>query len=538
MRIADLYIRVSTDEQADKGYSQRDQDERLHKYCEINGITVRKVIYEDHSAKTFNRPQWNKYLTEIRRQKGTGVNLVLFTKWDRFSRNAGDAYQMISTLLKLSIEPQAVEQPLDLEIPENKIMLAFYLAAPEVENDRRALNVKHGMRRAKKEGRYMGVAPVGYDNKMREDGSKYIAPNPVEAPFMQWIFQTIGDGVFAPDQIRKMANAQGFPISRMNFYREVRNPVYCGKIVVSQFKDEDEQWVQGLHEPLISESLFYKVQDILNGRKRVLRVQAVKVHEGLPLQGFLECATCERQLTGSASKGRNGFYYYYHAQHAYGCGCRYKADVLNEALEKELKKFIPIDGMAELYQLVIIDIYKAHKGSTRDERKEINEQIVKLQSKLAKAREMVFDEKLDAEDYGIMKKDCDEKIKRLEIQLMEAKVQKSNTISIDRMVLKAVEVLSKLEMLYKDGDVLKKREIIGSIYREKLCFDGTEYRTGRLNDVVRLIFQINKKLCVNKNGKDRLPNRLSRQVLRAGIEPALRLREQDFKSCVSTSSTI
>lgn len=31
---------------------------------------------------------------------------------------------------------------------------------------------------------------------------------------------------------------------------------------------------------------------------------------------------------------------------------------------------------------------------------------------------------------------------------------------------------------------------------------------------------------------------LTLQVLRAGIEPALRLREQDFKSCVSTSSTI
>ena len=53
-------------------------------------MKIRKVIFEDHSAKTFNRPQWNKYLTEIRRQKGRGADLVLFTKWDRFSRNAGD----------------------------------------------------------------------------------------------------------------------------------------------------------------------------------------------------------------------------------------------------------------------------------------------------------------------------------------------------------------------------------------------------------------------------------------------------------------
>ncbi|MCF0048942.1 recombinase family protein [Dyadobacter sp. LJ53] len=67
-----------------------------------------------------------------------------FTKWDRFSRNAGDAYQMINMLRKPGAEPQAIEQPLDLSVPENKMMLAFYLAAPEVENDRRALDVFHG----------------------------------------------------------------------------------------------------------------------------------------------------------------------------------------------------------------------------------------------------------------------------------------------------------------------------------------------------------------------------------------------------------
>src|SRR5690606_28799592 len=151
------------------------------------------------------------------------------------------------------------------------------------------------MRRAKKEGRYMGVAPVGYDNKTREDGSKYIAPNKQEAPFMQWIFKTVAEGTFAPDQIRKMANQKGFKISRANFYREIRNPVYCGKIVMKEYKDEEEEWVNGLHEPLISEALFYKVQDILNGRTRALRVQAVKINEGLPLQGFLQCAICDRK---------------------------------------------------------------------------------------------------------------------------------------------------------------------------------------------------------------------------------------------------
>src|ERR1700754_4661767 len=127
MRIADLYIRVSTDEQADRGYSQRNQEEVLRRYCDLNGIQVRKVVYEDHSAKTFNRPAWSKLLLELRKHKGQ-TDLLLFTKWDRFSRNAGDAYQMINLLGKLGVDPQAIEQPLDMSIPESKIMLAVYLA--------------------------------------------------------------------------------------------------------------------------------------------------------------------------------------------------------------------------------------------------------------------------------------------------------------------------------------------------------------------------------------------------------------------------
>ncbi len=40
MRKACLYIRVSTDEQADKGYSQRDQEERLRRHCQLQSIEI------------------------------------------------------------------------------------------------------------------------------------------------------------------------------------------------------------------------------------------------------------------------------------------------------------------------------------------------------------------------------------------------------------------------------------------------------------------------------------------------------------------
>ncbi|MGB5976966.1 MAG: recombinase family protein, partial [Cyclobacteriaceae bacterium] len=107
MKTADLYIRVSTDEQADKGYSQRNQEEMLLKYCEINNLVPGRVIFEDHSAKSFERPEWKQYLNYLKSRKRLTSTLVLFTKWDRFSRNAGDAYMMISKLRRLGVEPQA-----------------------------------------------------------------------------------------------------------------------------------------------------------------------------------------------------------------------------------------------------------------------------------------------------------------------------------------------------------------------------------------------------------------------------------------------
>ncbi len=517
MKVADLYIRVSTDEQADKGYSQRDQEERLKKYCEINTIQVRKVIFEDHSAKTFNRPEWVKLLTDVKKYKGKS-DLILFTKWDRFSRNAGDAYQMISTLRKLGIEPQAVEQPLDLSIPENKMMLAFYLAAPEVENDRRALNVFHGMRRAKKEGRWMGTAPVGYTNKTDEDGRKFIAPEEPEASMLKWAFQELANGTLAADQIRQEANRKGLKCSRSNFWTAVRNPVYCGKIFIPKFKDDDSCLVQGMHEPLISEALYYEVLDVLDGKKRKERPNAKIVsQEKLPLRGYLTCPKCHRTLTGSASKGKYELYYYYHCVSS--CGCRYRANYTNDSFVEELKKFKPHPGVIGLYKVIIGNAYKKQTSQLQNGSKQVMDEINKVNGRLTKARELLLSEDIDPIDYRTIKTECENKLTRLEAKLTENTTNASTTVGIDKLIEKAVSTLSHLDIIYNEANITMKREIISSIYPEKLSFDGLQYRTPRINEAVRIIYQINNKLGAIKNRKDYDISHLSGKVAPTGIEP-------------------
>ena len=514
MKTADLYIRVSTDEQADKGYSQRSQEEILRKYCEINGLQVRKVIFEDHSAKTFNRPRWQELLLLLRKSAGKS-NLLLFTKWDRFSRNAGDAYQMISILRKFGVEPQAVEQPLDLSIPENKMMLAFYLAAPEVENDRRALNVFFGMRRAKKEGRWMGTAPIGYTNKTDESGRKYITPEEPEASIIKWVFQELANGHFAADQIRKEANNRGLKCSRSNFWYAIRNPVYCGKIPITSYKDEEKTAVQGQHEAIISEAIFYEVQEVLMGRKRKEKSGTqITVGDQMPLRGFLICPKCGRMLTGSGSKGRYNHYYYYHCVSS--CGCRFRTENANSLFVRELSQYVPKPGMSDLYVLSLKESYFEQTRSQQSNRKQILSQIDELNTRLKNAREMVADQKFDPEDYRELKLDCANKINILEAKLAGTSQAEK---SIDGLLEKAVGNLGRLDTLYEEGTVAQKRQIIGSIYPEKLVFDGFQYRTSRLNEAVRLIYTLGAGLGGNENRKGGRKKHLSSEVVPTGIEP-------------------
>jgi site-specific DNA recombinase len=518
MKIADLYVRVSTDEQADKGYSQRGQEEVLRKYCEINRIGVRKVVYEDHSAKTFDRPQWSALLAELKKSKGK-TDLVLFTKWDRFSRNAGDAYQMINILRKVGVEPQAIEQPLDLSIPENKMMLAFYLAAPEVENDRRALNTFHGMRRAKKEGRYMGVAPVGYVNKITESGRKYIALREPDAGLMKWAFEEVAKGIYSVEEVRRQAERRGLKCSNTCFWRALGNPVYYGKIVVRGYKDEEYRLVDGQHEPLISEGLFYDVQDAIDGRRKRYRPNVKKLsNEMFPLRGFLGCPKCSRMLTASASKGRNGRYHYYHC--VASCGCRYPAGLVNDAFVSELQKFTPRKATAEIFRQLVTDEFSDQAKTSQNEKRQLLNKIDELSAKLAKARELLLSSDIDPKDYKTIKTEIEEKLLRLEARLTELTNDAGGVQGLDKMIEKVLAVLSRLDKTYIGADIKMKREIIGSIFPEKLIFSENGYRTGKINEVASFIYQINSDLVKIKNGTSSDLSQKFRLVPKAGLEPA------------------
>jgi hypothetical protein len=85
---------------------------------------------------------------------------------------------------------------------------------------------------------------------------------------------------------------------------------------------------------------------------------------------------------------------------------------------------------------------------------------------------------------------------------------------------KGINNLLKLEYLYETADIEKKREIISSIYPEKMTFDGFALRTNRINEVVQLIYSLDYGLNENKNRTNQNNSSLSCQVGAARFELA------------------
>jgi site-specific DNA recombinase len=519
MKTAILYVRVSTDEQAERGYSQRSQEEVLRKYCTLKAIPVSKVYYEDHSAKTFNRPVWKKLLVDVRKSKRQ-TSLILFTKWDRFSRNAGDAYSMINLLRKFGAEPQAIEQPLDLAIPENKMMLAFYLAAPEVENDRRSLNVFYGQRRARKEGRWISAAPMGYANLSSPDGRKYIAPVEPAASAMKWALNELSTGKYSIDQVFRIAVGKGLTCKRNNFYTLIRNPVYCGKIVVPKFQDEEQYLADGLHEALITEATYYRILAVVDHKKIGAKAQAPRMvsMDMLPLRGMLICPNCNRMLTGSASRGRQHIYYHYY--HCFkDCKWRYRAEEVNVVFEENIRCIMPRPEYVDLYKEVIAQAFKRNSTGDQDFRKQLLKEIQDLNSRMSHARELVLTGEFDAADFKKIKLEAESKINALEAEIPEATEAARNFENRLNVLVSKLKVLFPVYQGCFNADTIKKRSIIGSIYPQKLTFNGGEVRTTRINEIFGAIGLVNNELDRQKKWTTSGLMRLSTKVGVTGFEP-------------------
>ncbi|GAH14058.1 unnamed protein product [marine sediment metagenome] len=108
-----IYIRVSTTEQAEFGYSLKAQEHLCKDYAKRNSYEVLKVFTEKgESAKTTNRTELKNMLGYIKANKNK-INALIIYKMDRLSRDIYDSLTIRLMLKRLNIDLKSVTEPFD-----------------------------------------------------------------------------------------------------------------------------------------------------------------------------------------------------------------------------------------------------------------------------------------------------------------------------------------------------------------------------------------------------------------------------------------
>lgn len=256
-----IYVRVSTTNQVEEGYSIDEQKDKLSSYCHIKDWSIYN-IYTDggFSGSNTERPALEQLIKDAKKKL---FDTVLVYKLDRLSRSQKDTLYLIEEIfIKNGIEFLSLQENFDTSTPFGKAMIGLLAVFAQLEREQIKERMQLGKLGRAKSGKSMMWARTsyGYDYH-KETGTVTI--NELEAIAVRDIFNSYLAGM-SITKLRDKLNDK-YPKTPNWHYRIIRgilaNPVYCG---YNQYKD---QIFLGNHEPIISEKTFNKTQDELKARQ-------------------------------------------------------------------------------------------------------------------------------------------------------------------------------------------------------------------------------------------------------------------------------
>lgn len=307
MKVA-AYIRVSTDEQAQEGYSIPAQRNRIEAFAMSQGWEIiQYYVDEGQSAKDLNRTELQRMLEGVK--KGY-FDVVLVYRLDRLTRSVLDLYQLLGTFDTYNCKFKSVTEIYDTTTAMGRLFLTLVAALAQWERENLGERVRMGMMQKVREGKWtMSVAPFGYD----ADGDNLVI-NHQEALIIKDIFSQYlqGKGMLS---IARELNERGLPTRRGNEWQQgtisyiLSNPIYMGNLRYN-FRTNTENYfeVENTTPPLITEEEFQQVQRIIEQRTHSHPREATSPYI---FSKVLKCARCGKKLIGKKASTKRGDKKYY-----------------------------------------------------------------------------------------------------------------------------------------------------------------------------------------------------------------------------------
>ena len=157
------YVRVSTQLQADEGYSLAAQTTRLQAYCVAQGwqpCADYAFVDAGESGSKAERPAYRRLLAAITERQ---IDRVVVVKLDRLSRNTRDFLELLDLADSNDVGIVSITENFDTGTPTGRAVVTVLLAFAELERKQIAVRVDGGKRQAASEGKFVGSRiPLGY----------------------------------------------------------------------------------------------------------------------------------------------------------------------------------------------------------------------------------------------------------------------------------------------------------------------------------------------------------------------------------------
>jgi len=278
-KVLALYRRVSTNRQAEEGYSLEVQREKLEAYAKVLSAVRQARTYTDdgYSGASLDRPGIRQLIEDVRAGRITHVVVV---KLDRLSRSQKDTLYLIEDVfIPNHVAFISIQESFDTSTAYGRAMVGLLSVFAQLERENIFERTRGGMLKRVEAGKWPGGGrtPFGYDYDARLDT---LVPN-ADAGKVRYIYDRYLDG----EAMQTLADELGLKYERV-VYNILTRKANAGYIVYNGVE------YKGLHEPIVSLETYERAMDLLRARSAGRLVSRT---EHL-LTGMVYCGVCGAKM--------------------------------------------------------------------------------------------------------------------------------------------------------------------------------------------------------------------------------------------------
>ncbi len=457
MKVA-LYARVSTLEQATKGYSIGEQKEKLRQYANAQGYRVAGTYSDEgFSGKDLMRPEMERLRADVVAGK---IDVVLIYKLDRLSRHVKDVLELVELFEKYNVSLYSLKENLDLSSPFGRAALKMSATFSELERETIVERMEMGKHARAKSGKYScpGKAPFGY--KLNKEADRLeIVPDEAEA-IRDMYAKYIGGYSF-----RKLYSYCKEKYPNIRFFSNsmcckpvIERPLYAG-----YFVHGGELIKAANYEPIIPFETYLQAQEAV--KRNTMR----REHDNTPylLTGLIVCGKCGRVFCGKRRTHKDGAAVKY-SYTSYGCSARLKYNKVEHGSTPCENDIYSAEELEKLLENAVLN-FSFTDFVTPQATTGLIDKLLLENGELKKQKERMLDlylaESIDKDTYA---QRFDELNKRIQKNLAVIENEKQTLASSPTV---SIEFLKEKQREYPNASKKDKRRFLQQLIKQ-IVIDG------------------------------------------------------------------